>query len=518
MGNKKNMMIKIRSALISVSDKSNLKPLLQNLTKNKIKLISSGGTFNAIKKLKYECIEISEFTGFKEILNGRVKTLHPKIYAGILNKRNNKLHNQELKKNNFENIDLVIVNFYPFENTLQITKNNNEIVKNIDIGGPTMVRAAAKNYNDVTVITSTNQYSDLINQLKKNNGSTSLEFRKKMSQFAFTETAYYDAVISNYFNSINKSFFPEKKVFQGNLIEKLRYGENPHQISAIYSQKKNIKINKIHGKQLSYNNYNDIFSALTISKSLPNNIGTVIVKHANPCGVSILKNKLDSYRSALSCDPISAFGGIVSCNFKINKILALELNKMFLEVIIANGFEKDALKVLKLKKNLRIIDASDFSLNEILKFNSVNESILVQSEDKKIFSKKDFKIVSKKKPTKTQFDNLIFAFNICRYVKSNAIVLASDKATIGIGSGQPSRLDSCQIAINKMTKFNNNKKEIVAASDAFFPFVDGIEKLVQSGVSAVIQPMGSVRDKDIIKFANKTDTVLVFSKTRHFRH
>ena len=381
-----------------------------------------------------------------------------------------------------------------------------------------MVRAAAKNYNDVTVITSTEQYSDLINELKINKGTTSLEFRKKMSQLAFTETAYYDSVISNYFNKTCNIYFPKKKIFYGNLIEKLRYGENPHQKSAIYSQNKNLKINKIHGKQLSYNNYNDIFSALTISKTLPKNTGTVIIKHTNPCGVSILKNKIDSYKSALGCDPISAFGGIVSCNFKINKSLALELTKMFFEVIIANGFDKDALKLLKSKKNLRLIDASNFLLNEILKFNSVNDSILVQSEDKKIFTKKDFKIVSKKKPTKKQFDNLIFAFNVCRYVKSNAIVLANNKTTIGIGSGQASRIDSCQIAINKMVKFNNDKKEIVAASDAFFPFIDGIEKLVQSGVSAVIQPEGSIRDKDVIKFANATDTVLVFSKTRHFRH
>jgi phosphoribosylaminoimidazolecarboxamide formyltransferase/IMP cyclohydrolase len=289
-------------------------------------------------------------------------------------------------------------------------------------------------------------------------------------------------------------------------------------MSAIYSKNKNLKINKIHGKQLSYNNYNDIFSALAISKSLPKNIGTAIVKHANPCGVSILKNKLDSYKAALACDPTSAFGGIVSCNFKIDKKLALELNKIFLEVIVANGFEKNALKILKSKKNLRLIDASNFSQNEIFKFNSLNSSILIQSEDKKIFSKNDFKIVSKKKPTKIQFDNLIFAFNVCRYVKSNAIVLVDNKTTVGIGSGQPSRLDSCQIAIDKMKKFRNLKTEIIAASDAFFPFVDGIEKLVQAGVSAVVQPSGSINDKEVINFANATGTVLIFSKTRHFRH
>jgi phosphoribosylaminoimidazolecarboxamide formyltransferase/IMP cyclohydrolase len=279
-----------------------------------------------------------------------------------------------------------------------------------------------------------------------------------------------------------------------------------------------MKINQIHGKQLSYNNYNDIFSALTISKSLPNNKGTVIVKHANPCGVSVKSDHLMSYKSALACDPISAFGGIVSCNFKITKKLAEELNKLFLEVIIGNGFEKDALKLLKRKKNLRLIDATNYTFEEILKFLSTNEELLLQTEDFKSFSNKDFKVVSKKKPTFKQMKNLIFAFNICRYVKSNAIVLASNESTTGIGSGQPSRLDSCQIAIDKMKKFITTKEDVVAASDAFFPFVDGIEKLVQSGVTAVIQPSGSIRDKEIINFANETDTILVFSKTRHFRH
>ena len=511
-------MKKIRSALISVSDKSNLKPLLQILKKNNVKLISSGGTFKSIKKLKFDCMEVSDFTGSSEILNGRVKTLHPKIYSGILNIRNNKSHLRDLKNNNYENIDLVVVNFYPFEKTLEQTKDHTKIIENIDVGGPTMVRAAAKNYHDVTVITSVDQYSELIKQLQANKGSTSLNFRKQMSQTAFSETAYYDSVICNYFNKLSETYFPQKKVVYGNLIEKLRYGENPHQESAVYSKKNDLGIKKIHGKSLSYNNYNDIFSALTISKSLPQNKGVVIIKHANPCGVSIQKNNLDSYRSALACDPISAFGGIVSCNFKLTKILALELNKIFIEVIVANGFEKEALKILKKKKNLRIIDATSFKLDQIFKLNSIDHSILIQSEDKKKFSKENFNIVSKKKPSKSEYDNLIFAFNVCRYVKSNAIVLASNKSTVGIGSGQPSRLDSCQIAINKMKKFNKASNEIVAASDAFFPFVDGIEKLVQSGVTAVIQPAGSIRDKEIIKFANDAGVVLIFSKTRHFRH
>jgi phosphoribosylaminoimidazolecarboxamide formyltransferase / IMP cyclohydrolase len=511
-------MKKIKTALISVSDKKNLKSLLKILIKNKIKIISSGGTYKEIKKLKFKCLEVSEFTNFPEILEGRVKTLHPKIHAGILNKRNSKSHIKDLKKNNFENIDLVIVNFYPFENTLKSTRNHNKIIENIDIGGPTMVRSAAKNYKDVTVITSIDQYEELIEQLKINKGSTTLKFREKLSRIAFTETAYYDSIISNYFNKISNTIFPKKKIFHGNLIETLRYGENPHQKSALYSKNTSLNIKQIHGKQLSYNNYNDIYAALTISRSLPKNIGTVIVKHANPCGVSIKKNKLESYKSALACDPVSAFGGIVSCNFKITKNLAIELNKLFLEVVIADNFDASALKILKIKKNLRLIDASNYSFKEILRFVSTNEEILVQSEDIGKFNIKDFQIVSKRKPNAQQMKNLIFAFNVCRYVKSNAIVLATNEATAGIGSGQPSRLDSCQIAIDKMKKFINTNDEIVAASDAFFPFIDGIEKLVQAGITAVIQPSGSIRDKEIINFANQTDTILVFSKTRHFRH
>ena len=511
-------MNKIKTALISVSDKKNLKPLLSCLKKNNIKIISSGGTYKEIKKLKFKCIEVSKFTNSPEVLEGRVKTLHPKIHSGILNKRINKSHQNEMKKNNFENIDLVIVNFYPFENTLKSTRNHNKIIENIDIGGPTMVRSAAKNYKDVTVITSIDQYEELIEQLKINKGSTTLKFREKLSRIAFTETAYYDSIISNYFNKISNTIFPKKKIFHGNLIETLRYGENPHQKSALYSKNTSLNIKQIHGKQLSYNNYNDIYAALTISRSLPKNIGTVIVKHANPCGVSIKKNKLESYKSALACDPVSAFGGIVSCNFKITKNLAIELNKLFLEVVIADNFDASALKILKIKKNLRLIDASNYSFKEILRFVSTNEEILVQSEDIGKFNIKDFQIVSKRKPNAQQMKNLIFAFNVCRYVKSNAIVLATNEATAGIGSGQPSRLDSCQIAIDKMKKFINTNDEIVAASDAFFPFIDGIEKLVQAGITAVIQPSGSIRDKEIINFANQTDTILVFSKTRHFRH
>ncbi len=520
MGTNQNNMKKIKNALISVSDKKKLKNLLPILKKYNIKLISSGGTYKEIKKLKFSCIEVSKFTGSTEILDGRVKTLHPKIHAGILNKRNNKSHQKQLNDHHFENIDLVIVNFYPFEKILKNTTNHNKIIENIDVGGPAMVRAAAKNYNDVTVLTSINQYEQLINELITNRGSTSLNFRQKLSEQAFGETAYYDSIISNYFYKFSKNKFPKKRVFFGNLIQQLRYGENPHQDGAIYSENEKLDIEQIHGKKLSYNNYNDIFAALSLSKSLPKNVGTVIIKHANPCGVSINKNHKKSYQLALQCDPISAFGGVVACNYKVNKSLAIELNKIFLEVIIANGFENKAIKVLKKKKNLRIINSSNLILNEENKFSSMFNCMLTQTPDNNLFSKENFKIVSRKKPSSNMLKNLIFAFNVSRFVKSNSIVIANKDATIGIGSGQPSRLDSCKIAINKMKQFYKSdlNDEIIAASDAFFPFVDGVEKLVQTGVRAIIQPSGSIRDKEIIKFANQTNTVLVFSKTRHFRH
>ena len=514
------MSNKIKKAIISLSDKSDIKFILNTLKKYKVHLISSGGTSKAIKNLGFKCTEVSEYTNTDEILDGRVKTLHPKLYAGILNKRQNKIHKKELKKNNYDEIDLVIVNFYPFEAMLKSTKNHNKLIENIDIGGPTLVRAAAKNYNFTTVLTSPHQYKEFILDLEKNKGSTSLAFRKKLSQEAFNLTAYYDSVISEYLNIENKNNFPQKKTIHGNLVEVLRYGENPHQQSAIYSKNNSLDIFQLSGKKLSYNNYNDIYAALNISQTLPKNTGTVIVKHANPCGVSVNKNKIESYKEALACDPVSAFGGIVSCNFKVNKKIASELSKIFLEVIIGLGFDKNSLKILKKKKNLRLIDASKLKGDNLDNITSNFDSLLMQNLDNKILSKDNFKVVSKIQPSKKIFDDLLFAFNVCRNVKSNAIVLTKNSATIGIGSGQPSRLDSCKIAIDKMKKFQKIKDEdiIIGASDAFFPFVDGIETLVQNGVSAIIQPSGSIRDKEIIKFADKLGVILVFSKTRHFKH
>jgi len=512
-------IVKIKRALISVSDKSLLENLLPFLSKYKIEIISSGKTYKKIKKLGFKSIEISNFTGSNEMLGGRVKTLHPKIHAGILNIRSNKNHRFDLIKNNFKEIDLIIANFYPFENVIKKNNNFKNIIENIDIGGPTLVRAAAKNFNDVLVVTSPKNYINIIDEINKYKGSTSLNFRKQMAINAFNEIANYDSIIANYFNDKFDVKFPNKKTFTGKLVENLRYGENPHQKAAIYSNENSLNIKQLHGKKLSFNNYNDIFSALSISKSFEKNNGTVIIKHANPCGVSIEKNNLKSFNLAFNCDPVSAYGGIVSCNFKINKELAKKLNQFYFEIIIANEFEKDALKILKKKKNVRLINAHNFKNKGNSNILFYKKNFLYQDSDDLITNKKNLKVVSKKKPSKHEMESLIFAFNICKYVKSNAIVLAKNKSTIGIGSGQPSRLDSCDLAINKAKKFRfRNLLNSVAASDAFFPFTDGLEKLIQSGVNAVIQPQGSIRDKEIIKLADKTETILVFSKTRHFKH
>ena len=510
---------KIKKALISISDKSELEKILPILKRYGVEILSSGGTYNYIRKKGFKCLEVSNYTNFQEILDGRVKTLHPKIHAGILFKRDNKKHIRQMKLKNIKNIDLVIVNFYPFEETILKTKNVDKIIENIDIGGPALVRAAAKNYKFVTVITSNYQLERLIREMNINKGSTSLDFRKKLSQEAFSETAHYDSNISRFLNKNNSNNnYPKKITFSGTLISKLRYGENPHQSGALYSQENSNQLEILNGKELSYNNYNDIYFGLDIARSLPKGMGTIIIKHANPSGVSINKRQLLSFNNAYNCDPVSAFGGVIICNYKIDYLTAKEINKKFFEVVVAKDFNLKALSVLKKKKNLRIIKNSQMYNTNIINFNSLSKNFLLQDTDNNIFNKKNFKVVSRKKPNKKMFNDLIFAFNICRFVKSNAIVLTNDYSTVGIGSGQPSRLDSCEIAVNKMKKYNHSINNLVGASDAFFPFVDGIESLVQSGVKGIIQPYGSIRDKEIIKFANNTDTVLIFSKTRHFRH
>ena len=493
------MRQKIKNALVSVSDKTELTPILKVLKKFKIKIISSGGTYSSIKKLGYDCLEVSEYTGFKEMLNGRVKTLHPKIHAGILHDRSNKKHKREMNKEKFPAIDLIIVNFYPFQNAVLNSKNQRKIIENIDIGGPAIV-----------------------DELKKNNGKTTLKFREVMSSKAFGLTSYYDSMVANWFNQNLKIKFPERKTIFGKKLQNLRYGENPHQESSIYINDFNdskIGLKKINGKDLSYNNYNDIFSGLDILSSIKKTPTTVIIKHANPSGVSSNKSSIVSFKNALASDPLSAFGGIVACNFKINKSIAYEINKTFFEVILAKSFDANALKILKRKKNLRIIGISNFKETKNSAIKLFNNSFLLQDKDNIIFNKKDLKFVTKNKPSKKEIKEMEFAFNVCKFVKSNAIVLTNNFSTIGIGAGQPSRLDSCKIATQKARQFQPSRlKNAIAASDAFFPFADGIKTLIKSGIKIIIQPGGSIRDKEVIEAANKANIKMVLTGTRHFNH
>jgi len=511
-------MKKIKRALISVSNKSKLNLILPTLKRFNIEIVCSGGSYKKIRSMNYSCIEVSDYTEYSEMLNGRVKTLHPKIHAGILNVRNNKKHIRELKKRNIPNIDLVIVDIYPFEEQLKKNVNFKKLIEHIDIGGPTLIRAAAKNFNDVTVVSNINDYPNLVNELKKNKGSTSINFRKYMSAKAFNLTAYYDSVIANWLNMESNIKFPDKKTIYGNLKEKLRYGENPHQESSLYEMSNGSNLKQLNGKTLSYNNYNDIYSALAIINTFGTNEGTVIVKHANPCGASIEKNNLKSFQDSLFCDPVSAFGGVAAINSVITKKLALELKKKFFEVIISKGFDKEAIKILRKKKNLRLIDFSKFNFVNKLHYLFLENSFLIQDSNK-ILLKNNLRIVTKKKPSRDQINSLKFAFNVSKFVKSNAIVLVNSKSTIGIGSGQPSRLDSCKIASKKALEFLPGKiKNSVAASDAFFPFPDGIEELAKSGVKAIIQPGGSINDKKIIEAANDAGLIMAFSGIRHFKH
>ncbi len=516
------MSTKIKNALISVSDKENIISVLKVLKKYRVNIISSGGTYKSIKKLGFECTKLSDYTGFKEMLDGRVKTLHPKIHAGILHDRQNKSHKSQMLKQKFPPIDLIIANFYPFQKIVLKSKDYKNIIENIDIGGPTMVRAAAKNFKNVTIITNKNDYSNFIEELMRNKGKTTLKFRELMSSKAFGLTAYYDAMIANWFNKKLNIEFPERKTIFGRKLKKLRYGENPHQESSIYVNDYNdrqLGFTQLHGKELSYNNYNDMFASLDILDSIKKDAGTVIIKHANPCGVSKNKKPLDSFKNAHACDPVSAFGSVIACNYKMTKEVALELTKDFVEVVLARGFDKNSLNILRRKKNLRVIDISKYKMKDTSSIKSFDRSFLIQDKNNIIFDKKKLKCVTKLKPNKKELAEVEFAFKISKYVKSNAIVLCNNFSTIGIGAGQPSRLDSCKIAINKAKLFQPKKiRNSIAASDAFFPFADGVKTLIKAGIKIVVQPGGSIRDQEVINAANKAKIKMLFTGVRHFNH
>ena len=517
-------LIKIKKALISVSDKTNLKEVLECLKANNVEIISTGGSYKFIKDLGFKCTEISEYTKFPEILNGRLKTLHPKIHGGLLAKADDKEHQDQIKKEDIDFINLLIVNLYPFEKKLLEKADFDTMIENIDIGGPAMVRSSAKNFKFTTVISSADQYSDLINELNNNKGSTSFEFRKKLATDAFLETAYYDSVISNWMNDLRDNKFPKKITIAGQLKDKLRYGENPHQQASVYKiNYKNdflSKIKQIQGKELSYNNYLDMYSAVSISKELgEKGSSCVIVKHNNPCGCAIAENALKSYELALSSDPISAFGGIVSFNGEVDEKLAIEITKTFYEVIIARGFNKKSLEIFEKKKNLRLISLENFKEQDKFSYTFLGDNFLIQDKDQIEINKKELKLVTKNKPTDKELDDLIFAFKVCKFVKSNAIVIAKNNKTLGIGAGQTNRLASSKIACQNATEFFKDEvKGSVAASDAFFPFADGLNELIKIGVKCIIQPGGSIKDDEVIAAAEKAGIAMVFTGIRNFRH
>ena len=506
-----------QTALVSLSDKSNLNHIIDFLVKKKIKILSTGGTYNAIKEITDNVVEVSEFTGFDEMMDGRVKTLHPKIHAGILARRDSDL--ELLEEKGYEAIDLVIVNLYPFEETIKKDCSFEDAIENIDIGGPTMIRAAAKNFQDVVVLSDPNDYEKITREWDSNDG-ISYETRKNLSQKVFKLMADYNKTISNYLEGstekINDYNFSKSTV--------LRYGENPHQSASLLTfenlQNKNIaNADILQGKELSYNNIVDADAAWECVRELSNS-GCVIVKHANPCGVAEANSISEAYDLAFKTDPTSAFGGIIAFNQTVDSDTAKVINeRQFVEVIIAPDYEKEAIEEFSKKKNIRVLKVDlkqDNPYPGTIK--KVSGGILIQDDDLKKINSEELKCVSKRNPTDHQIEDLIFAWKVAKFVKSNAIVYVKNKQTIGIGAGQMSRVISAEIANLKAHEEGLEVKNAVMASDAFFPFRDGIDKAASSGIAAIIQPGGSIRDDEVIAAADEHDIAMLFTGVRHFRH
>ena len=514
----------IKRALISVSNKENLINFATGLNKLNIEIISTGGTANFLKKTNLKIKEVSDLTKFPEILDGRVKTLHPTIHAGILAKRENNKHMDILHEYNISAIDIVICNLYPFEETIKNKKSNwNDIIENIDIGGPTLIRAAAKNYKDVIVVTNKNNY-DFVLDLLRINGDLNLQQREKLAIEAFTHTAIYDSIISNYLrNKLTNQVFPSEKVIPLRKFNEMRYGENPHQRGVFYKSIPEINEPcisnsiKLQGKDLSYNNILDGDCAVECIKEFKEPT-CVIIKHATPCGIASNKNILDAWYNAFATDTYSPFGGIVSFNREVNSKLALELSKIFLEVIIAPNYSEGAKKIFSEKKNLRLILIKNLANNisrDGVTIKSVVGGYLSQERDIKKFDRDKWRIVTKKIPTKDDLDSMGFAVKCVKHIKSNSVVFVKKTKTVAIGGGQTSRVDATWIAANKG---KDNINDSIMASDAFFPFRDGIDVAAEAGVKAIIQPGGSIRDDEVINAANEHNIAMVFSGHRYFRH
>jgi phosphoribosylaminoimidazolecarboxamide formyltransferase/IMP cyclohydrolase len=524
---------RIARALLSVSDKAGLIDFARALAGYGVELVSTGGTAKALKDAGLQVVDVAELTGFPEMMDGRVKTLHPKVHGGLLAIRDNKEHAAAMQAHDIRPIDLLVVSLYPFEETVAKGASFHDCIENIDIGGPAMIRAAAKNHADVTVVVDVGDYAALLDELKAQNGATTLGLRERLAGKAFARTAAYDAAVSNWFAQQLGDAAPEFRAIGGKLVEALRYGENPHQSAAFYRTPEQrfgvATARQLQGKQLSYNNINDTDAAYEcIAEFDPQRTAAVvIVKHANPCGVAEGASLMEAYRKALACDPTSAFGGIVALNRKLDAEAAKAITEIFTEVIIAPDASEDAIAVVGAKRNLRLLLTGGVPDPRAagLTAKTVAGGLLVQSRDDAVVDDMTLKTVTRRAPTPAEQRDLSFAFRVAKHVKSNTIVYAKDLATVGIGAGQMSRVDSARIAARKAEDAAKEAslsapliKGSVVASDAFFPFADGLLVAIEAGATAVIQPGGSVRDDEVIKAADDHGIAMVFTGTRHFKH
>jgi len=524
---------RITRALLSVSDKTGLAAFATTLAGFGVELISTGGTARALKDAGLAVIDVAELTGFPEMMDGRVKTLHPKVHGGLLAVRGNKEHAASMEQHQIRPIDLLVVNLYAFESTVEKGASFDDCIENIDIGGPAMIRAAAKNHADVAVVVDPIDYEKVLGEMTAHSGMVSLELRQKLAAKAYARTAAYDAAISNWFAETLQDDAPGYRAFGGKLVEALRYGENPHQTAAFYrSPGRRFGVataRQVQGKQLSYNNINDTDAAYEcVAEFDPSRAAAcVIVKHANPCGVAEGRDLLDAYRKSLSCDSTSAFGGIVALNRKLDAEAAKAITEIFTEVIIAPDATEEAIKIVAAKKNLRLLVADGLPDPRAggLTVKSVAGGLLVQSRDNAVVDEMQLHIVTKRQPSESELADLRFAFRVAKHVKSNSIVYAKNRATVGIGAGQMSRVDAARIAARKAEDAARElklssplTKGSVVASDAFFPFPDGLLVAIEAGATTVIQPGGSVNDAKVIEAADAHNIAMAFTGTRHFRH
>jgi phosphoribosylaminoimidazolecarboxamide formyltransferase/IMP cyclohydrolase len=521
-------LAKIKRALLSVSDKTGITELAKSLSKLGVEIVSTGGTQAELKKAGIKSISISSFTGFPEILGGRVKTLHPKVFGGILAKRKDEQHKKEMGEQDIKCIDLVVVNLYPFEETVNKAKvTQEEVIENIDIGGPSMIRAAAKNFESVVVVVNPKKYELIIKELEENDGSLCLSTRLDLAQEVFQYTAHYDTMIANYFGALSP---PRGDKFQDYLnlsfekIQSLRYGENPHQKASFYKNPlfKEPSIPRceiLAGKELSYNNINDLEAALAMLEDFTEKPFAVLLKHTNPCGAACADTLAQAYEDALACDPVSAFGCIIGLNRVVDLEAAKKIHEtFFVECVVAPGYEPEAFELLKKKKNRRFLrcpELSESKKSKVSEVKIIKGGALVQTPDDHQIKESDLKVVTEISPTAERIKSLLFAWKMVKHVKSNAILLVQGEATVGIGAGQMSRVDSSIIAARKA---GEKARGSVLASDAFFPMRDGVDAAAQAGVVAIIQPGGSKGDPEVIKAANEHKIAMVFTGIRHFRH